>query len=731
MQKRLDASTINKIYSGWLGKIVGVIHGANIEGWPAEQIARTFGEITDLPFVFRQFCADDDINGPVFFQRAVLDYGKTPDLEELAKTFLNYVSDGHGFFWWGGYGVSTEDTAYHNLVEGIPAGISGSARLNGPVMANQIGGQIFSDCWGWICPGNPREAALLADRMASLTHDQEGRNGARFVAAAVAAAFDAASCDEILEKALAQVPAESAYAAMVRDVFSYVTSHRADPKACFSYVKEKYDYPFYPGVCHIIPNAAVMVLALLCGNGDYARTIHIAAMCGWDTDCNEGNLGAIMGTFCGIEGIPEHYVEQVHDIVIASSALGFLNLQSVPQIAEQTIRAAVIQNDLEPDAFWKKVLEKPEGQDYHFAFPQSTHGIRTEGLEGYQHVMRNVEDSSCEGGRALLITNPGFENGKAFAIYKKTYFRPEDCDDNRYQPDLSPIVYPGNEVCVQYRYLQQDMGKTFRMEAFYVDRLTEKERVFLVKDVKVETLAWQFSTLCLPAEKNVLIEQVGVRLTGQNVAPREQRAPFSICIGRVEIRERPDYSIGTDHLFQEIWTAVDQNPAGFSSLRGIAEAAEGVLGLSASGKPAEMYTGSTNWKDYDLTAGLMPVFGEAHYVLARVQGGMRWYGAGFICENGIKYAAILKKDRDIRVLAKQAFAWEVDRKYRVQFSVRGNGLCASFSEWTQDDLQETKEALAVEFTDGEQPYLSGCVGFGNQGASRTTYTFYQVKTAHI
>ena len=52
-----------------------------------------------------------------------------------------------------GYGVSTEHTAYQNLVEGVPPERSGSAELNGEVLANQIGGQIFSDCWGLACPG--------------------------------------------------------------------------------------------------------------------------------------------------------------------------------------------------------------------------------------------------------------------------------------------------------------------------------------------------------------------------------------------------------------------------------------------------------------------------------------------------------------------------------------------------------------------------------------------------
>lgn len=57
---------MEKLYGGWLGKVIGVVHGANIEGWSYERIGQTFGEITDYPYLFKHFAADDDINGPVF-----------------------------------------------------------------------------------------------------------------------------------------------------------------------------------------------------------------------------------------------------------------------------------------------------------------------------------------------------------------------------------------------------------------------------------------------------------------------------------------------------------------------------------------------------------------------------------------------------------------------------------------------------------------------------------------
>lgn len=117
---------MEKLYAGWLGKLIGVRFGAPIEGWSYEQIEKTYGEVEDYLVDYREFAADDDSNGPMFFLRALEDYGLNATAEEMGLTWLNYAPYEHGFYWWGGYGNSTEHTAYLNLRSGIPAPRSGS-----------------------------------------------------------------------------------------------------------------------------------------------------------------------------------------------------------------------------------------------------------------------------------------------------------------------------------------------------------------------------------------------------------------------------------------------------------------------------------------------------------------------------------------------------------------------------------------------------------------------------
>ena len=161
---RMRKEYIEKIYAGWLAKIIGIRLGAPVEGWSSKKIRDVYGRLTGYAVKYNRFAADDDSNGPLFFIRALEDSGKKEKLcsEDVAEALLNYVPFEHGFFWWGGYGCSTEHTAYLNLHDGIPAPRSGSIRQNGRAVAEQIGGQIFIDSWGLVAPGNPDLAAKLA-----------------------------------------------------------------------------------------------------------------------------------------------------------------------------------------------------------------------------------------------------------------------------------------------------------------------------------------------------------------------------------------------------------------------------------------------------------------------------------------------------------------------------------------------------------------------------------------
>ncbi len=136
-----------------------------------------------------------------------------------------------------------------------------------------------------------------------MTHDCAGIDGGRFVAALVSQAFTTADPVALIEAGLAQIAPDGAYARVINAVLDHYRSQPDDWRACQRMLAEEFGPQRYGGPVHIIPNPGVIALALLYGGGDFGRAICIATMVYWDTDCNAGNVGAIMGVALGLGAI--------------------------------------------------------------------------------------------------------------------------------------------------------------------------------------------------------------------------------------------------------------------------------------------------------------------------------------------------------------------------------------------------------------------------------------------
>lgn len=704
----------NQLYGGFLGKVIGVIHGANTEGWTFERIQETFGEITEYPFRFKNFCSDDDVNGPVFYMRALKDFPpETITEQQMAHTLLNYVADGHGFFWWGGYGISTEHTAYENLLNGIEAPESGSIAQNGRTVAEQIGGQIFSDCWGLLCPGDPKRSADFAGRMTSVTHDGNGIYGGRFVAACIAAAYTAENMEQILAVGLSVIPNDCEYAIMARDVRDCCQQHSNDWRASFYYIEEHYGYQHYEGNCHIMPNAAVIVLALMHGGGDFSKTINIANMCGWDTDCNVGNLGAILGVFCGASGIEEKWLGQINDFFCASSVLGYLNIQTVSQAADV---AAYLTHQIysrKPDEIYSRIFQYKEGCFSHFVYPTATQAFRGREKRGDGIVFQNIEDVSGFGGHCLKFAVPRVENGESFYIYKKTYYVPEDFDDSRYNPDFSPTVYPGDQIRAVLRMAKEPR---IMIRPYIKNRITGE----LIELTEVtETLrpdGWKEITAKIPALKNVLVEETGLKFICPEIGKMEKINSVTGYLFEWEVIPQPEYEIKFSALPQERWNSLHELPAHLTYLRGIVRVQDDRLCISGSGRNAEAYTGNIYWDDYEFTTRLSGLQGQCHGVLFRVQGAMRNYSV--MLKDNDKLV-LSKRSKEERILCEKPLQWHLKKEQEIRISV----CRADITIWVNGKL-------LITYTDEENPLLTGCIGFGNRDGSRTAYRDYRIENVH-
>ncbi len=657
-----------RIYAGLLGMNAGIRLGAPLEPphWTPERIREVYGEIDSYVAKYQNFAADDDANGPYYFFRAVIDDfdGDMLRPQDVARAWLNYTRDGRGMFWWGGYGVSTEHTAYQNLKEGIPAPQSGSIAQNGRMLAEQIGGQIFIDTWGLVWPGNPQKAADFAQAAASVSHDGEGLYGPRFFAAAIAAAFVESSIERVIDVALAQIPADSLYAAVFRAVSDFHAAHPEDWRACRAMLEAEWGYDRYAGVCHMIPNAGVCALALRYGAGDLARTIEIATMCGWDTDCNAGNVGTVLGVWQGIDGIPDRYRAPIGDFLAMSGISGELNIVDIPSFAREL------------HAWAKRLagegsLDEPSAAMHlDFDLPGSTHGMRiSDPIAGH---IAHAPGQGVEGSGAIVLTFTQLEGGQRVKVYHKPYYERADFDDERYDPVFTPRVWSGQ----RFAYTLRAEGWVDGVDVAYAPyvRLAGSRMEICGAWSDLPCGAWRELDWILPDADGDLIDEFG--LIVESRAPFGQTASGRVWIDEIRVTGQARYAI--DFAKQRVNFG---NPSPFS----VNDRGCGAFALEAGGLHAfssglcEAYTGRYHARDCRVEAPVTPLSGGGHMLCLRAQGAMRGYFAGL---SDAGHVAIVANDFGLTELASAPFGWRDGQTYAIAFEAIGGRIALSIDGQT-------------------------------------------------
>jgi ADP-ribosylglycohydrolase len=198
-----------------------------------------------------------------------------------------------------------------------------------------IGAQIRGDYFGYICPGDPEAAAKMAFNDARISHVKNGIYGEMFVSAMIACAAVTDNIEDIIKGGLAQIPATSRlYQKIIEILDDYhkgVGFYDAIEK-----IKVEYDPSNSHGWTHTISNAAIVVLALLHGEGDFGKSICRAVEVGYDTDCNGATVGSIIGIRNGMKGIDPVWTKPVNG-KLATSIFG-VDVLDLDKAAEKTLR---------------------------------------------------------------------------------------------------------------------------------------------------------------------------------------------------------------------------------------------------------------------------------------------------------------------------------------------------------------------------------------------------------
>ncbi len=685
----------DRVYAGWLAKCIGVHFGGPLESWTYQDIRDNLGEVTDyLQEDGKIFKPDDDLVMPMIMMYAMEDAVEPHEVtaEAIGRTWLDLLSKERGAIWRGGYGVSSEHTAYINLYHGIMAPMSGSAALNGKIISEQIGGQIFSDIWGLVLPNDPQGAADLAEKAASVSHDGEGINGGRFVAAMVSAAFSETDPGKLVEAGLSVIPTESEYATMVRDMVQF---HKGDPEDWHNardYLEDAWGYKNYPGVVHIIPNGAIIVIGMLYGEGDFSKSIVITNLCGWDTDCNVGNVAAVLGVAVGLQGIEDRWRPPLKDYMVGSSVIGARNIAGIPEVA------------LFLENCGRRFASEPEaGQDlprFHFDYPGSTQGMETRKRRCRVLELAQDPEVAFIGRGSLRVTLDRLNRKGTAQVYARTYIWVDELTSNHYEACFSPQIYPGQTISMQV-FMPEDLPDFIHVSLFVEDAVTGYR--YQSPGRKLTPGEWTRIEMTVPDEENLTVSHLGFDIRSM------QEDPWSgnLYVDALDWSGKALYRLNLGDLAPNGKTTTQFTTySGFWRLEQEAYCASGV-------EFNESYTGDPTWQDVTLTAAFEPVTGSRHFVNLRVQGGLSGYALGFIEEGTV---GILKKmDGEYHILSKGDFPWKLGKTVTLKATAEEKTL----SLYVND-------ALVLSVEDNDSPYLQGQIGLGNGPACMTRFITLQL-----
>ena len=342
----------DRLYGAWLGRCAGNCLGRPVENWTRDQIKTRLDLTGDYPLT-DYFPVIDLVpdSAPEWLTKKLTGTAENRDLrpningmvrdddtdytiiglEILERHGRDFTTIDVGRAWLRLFPFQSvhtaERVAYINLVNNLAP--PETANVDNPYR-EWIGAQIRADMWGFVNPGNPDAAAEMAFRDAALSHTANGIYGEMAAAAMIAASFATADPVEVANAGIAVVPQKSRLAEILRDTIGW-----AESAPEWGAVWDNIDAAFvnhHP--VHTLPNIAVVVLALLCGSGDFEKSIAISVMAGFDTDCNGATVGSILGTMLGAKALPGKWIDPLKD-QIRSEVAGFDGSQ-ISDLAKRT-----------------------------------------------------------------------------------------------------------------------------------------------------------------------------------------------------------------------------------------------------------------------------------------------------------------------------------------------------------------------------------------------------------
>ena len=345
-----ETELYDKMMGGWLGQMIGVAWTASTEFAATGKIMPESRFPDWTPGMISNAYKQDDVYVEIPFLDAMKANGAFCSPAYMGERFQDTI-----FPLW-----HANAAARKNLRDGYSWYDAGHYLLNGH--ADDIDWQIECDFLGAMYPSLVNEAAARAYEIGQMICYGDGVYGGVFVTAMHSAAYTAESVADIVSAGISVIPTGTKFRDLMDDVVEAYAAGKTWEEAWRIVENQcgKTDkcIECCEGAANAVMNidaklnAAYIVIGLLWGEGDFARTIEISCRCGQDSDCNPSSAASILGNFYGASKIPLKYKSSVnYDTTVFDTTSYTLN-EVVALNLELTKEVMLAYGASEKDGVW-------------------------------------------------------------------------------------------------------------------------------------------------------------------------------------------------------------------------------------------------------------------------------------------------------------------------------------------------------------------------------------------
>ncbi len=289
----------DRVQAVWTAQIIAVLLA-----WPHEHQVASSVWLDHFPKPYAAAPVDDDWYYEMCAVRAFEKYGIGLTVQQLGQQWLENRC--------GSWGSSEQ--ARLNLEKGIQPPDTGHPRYN--KLWFTIGPQFSSDVYGALAPGLVNVAGRMARAYGHINGYAEGADGAVFMAAMVSLAFVETDPKRIVRKAAHLLHPDSPYRRCLDQVIAWAAAGRSFEEIVNA-IEDRWHIE-YPATNNAVPNGGIVAACVWFGDGDFLKTVNLAARAAdfTDADCNAANAASVVGALHGMKCLPLDLVRQLGDRIV-------------------------------------------------------------------------------------------------------------------------------------------------------------------------------------------------------------------------------------------------------------------------------------------------------------------------------------------------------------------------------------------------------------------------------